>query len=107
MNPYGFSEELENKIRQICKEVNTITCGQYPYLFAKTEESIGTHHIWMNGPDGHSYHCPICGISKCDDHDGYCTCESWIVHQAEIIKDRTGPLFDVTGRLWKAYLSQS
>lgn len=91
MNPYGFSEDPY----------------QFTFSFDSklTEESIGTHHIWMNGPDGHSYHCPICGISKCDDHDGYCTCESWIVHQAEIIKDRTDPLFDVTGRLWKAYLN--
>ena len=40
MNPYGFSE---NKIRQIYKEVNTITGGQYPYeTFAQI---ITRHHI--------------------------------------------------------------
>lgn len=69
------------------------------------DDMTGTPHIWINGPDGHGYHCPICGISRCNDHDGYRTCEEWIIHQAEILKHRTDPLFDVSRRLWKEYLN--
>ena len=93
MNPYGFSEDPY----------------QFTFSFDSklTEESIGTHHIWMNGPDGHSYHCPLCGISKCNDHDRYRTCEEWIIHQAEVItRNQKYPYFDVSRRLWIQYLKR-
>jgi len=34
-------------------------------------------HEWVTGPDGTLYHCRVCGISKCDDHDGY-SCLTWL-----------------------------
>lgn len=24
-------------------------------------------HIWIDGPDGPGYHCPVCGVSRCED----------------------------------------
>lgn len=35
-------------------------------------------HVWIDGPDGQRYHCPVCGISKCDDYGQYDTCESYV-----------------------------
>lgn len=35
------------------------------------------NHQWIDGPDGSKYHCKRCGISKCDDHVCWDTCESW------------------------------
>lgn len=44
--------------------------------------SISIHtaaqHVWEDGPDGKSYHCQRCGISKCFDHDAFLTCVLWL-----------------------------
>ena len=93
-----YFESVAKEILEMLQAAETIGYNQ--------EDRIGTNHIWIDGPDGHGYHCPICGISKCDDHNGYRTCEQWIVHRAECLKDRTYPLFDVTRRLWEEYLNR-
>jgi len=41
-----------------------------------------TGHLWEDGPDGPLYHCSVCGISKCDDHDGH-TCAQWKARLAD------------------------
>lgn len=25
------------------------------------------NHVWIDGPDGPGYHCPVCGVSRCED----------------------------------------
>lgn len=35
-------------------------------------------HRWVDGPDGKLYHCERCHVSKCDDHDFYWTCVSYL-----------------------------
>ncbi len=68
----------------------------------------GTPHIWMNGPDGQNYHCPVCGIDKCDDHASYDTCESHILRtSARIIS--SGRIHSLSSlennrQQWREYL---
>lgn len=26
------------------------------------------NHVWIDGPDGPGYHCPVCGVSRCEDY---------------------------------------
>ena len=71
------------------------------------EEPQGTPHCWVDGPDGSRYHCAVCGISRCNDHDYFHTCESWILHRAEMIKNayRTSPLpvLDTEPGAWRRF----
>jgi hypothetical protein len=45
-----------------------------------------TPHLWIDGPDGSRYHCVVCGISKCEDHANWDTCESWIIERAKRVE---------------------
>lgn len=56
---------------------------QVTELTAKLEEKERevSGHIWVDGPHGSKYHCKRCGISKCDDHSCFDTCESWITRE--------------------------
>jgi hypothetical protein len=68
----------------------------------------GQPHIWVNGPDGLGYHCPICGISKCDDYGGFRTCESWILELANRIRGQSpkNAYLEGEARLWIEYLKK-
>ena len=76
---FDYSTHLNNGIMSYqCKFYNLT--GTDSYL------DTGTKHIWISGPDGDVYHCPICGISRCNDWDAYDTCEKWTIYIADKVK---------------------
>lgn len=62
-----------------------------------------TEHVWIHGPHGMWYHCVICGISKCEDHDGT-NCEMIILERAAKIKK--GMTMAWYAEKWKKFLSK-
>lgn len=55
-------------------------------------------HEWKDGPDGKLYHCSICEISKCDDHDGY-DCVGWLRRQRDEARAEATRLQSKKGQL--------
>ncbi len=63
--------------------------------------------MWIDGPDGKSYHCAICGINRCHHVDAYPTCEIWILEKAERLKRSSSKYpdsdFEMAAQAWGEY----
>jgi len=66
---------------------------------------MGYKHVWIDGPDGSKYHCPICGISRCEDHGRFDTCESFIKHRGMQI-EKGYKTFEMDNHRWEEYLKK-
>ena len=40
-------------------------------------------HVWIDGPDGPDYHCPVCGVSRAEDYVNK-SCEDILRERAEM-----------------------
>mgnify|MGYP001611823524 CR=1 FL=1 len=65
---------------------------------------MNTKHIWIDGPDGHNYHCPSCGISRCDDYDAHSTCIEWVLYISDESHGSLESRFEMNNPAWEKYI---
>lgn len=65
-------------------------------------EALDQSHVWIDGPYGSRYHCVVCGVTKCDDHGRFDTCQSWAI---ELGKRAQNWNFLSMQKRWRNYLA--